>query len=172
MLRNRTAELLAGGARVGFLGQVHPHVASQFDIDTPVFLFELDVARAAAVDHGGGAPQAAVALPGRDPGHRAAASMPVSPPRRCATLIARSNLVAERPALRRLRGRAAPRGQALPCLRRAVSGRSTARSPTKKSPTPAPASSAASSTSSAPSSAAARASIRGTWPAPDDHPDL
>jgi phenylalanyl-tRNA synthetase beta chain len=45
MLRNRTAELLAGGARVGFLGEVHPNLASAFDIETPVFLFEVDIAR-------------------------------------------------------------------------------------------------------------------------------
>lgn len=45
LLRGRTSELLAGEERVGVLGQVHPQVASQFDIDTPVFLFELDVAK-------------------------------------------------------------------------------------------------------------------------------
>jgi phenylalanyl-tRNA synthetase beta chain len=45
MLRNRTAELLADGARVGFLGQVHPNLASAFEIETPVYLFEIDIAR-------------------------------------------------------------------------------------------------------------------------------
>ncbi|MGE0057757.1 MAG: phenylalanine--tRNA ligase subunit beta [Dehalococcoidia bacterium] len=45
MLRNRTAELLAGGARVGFLGQVHPNVASAFEVDTPVYMFEIDINR-------------------------------------------------------------------------------------------------------------------------------
>jgi phenylalanyl-tRNA synthetase beta chain len=45
MLRNRTAELLAGGARIGFLGEVHPSVASAFEVDTPVFMFEVDIAR-------------------------------------------------------------------------------------------------------------------------------
>jgi phenylalanyl-tRNA synthetase beta chain len=59
LLRGRTATLLAAnasssgppspksergpGGEVGFYGQVHPQVASQFEIDTPVFLFELDV---------------------------------------------------------------------------------------------------------------------------------
>lgn len=45
MLRNRTADLLAGGARIGFLGQVHPNVAAAFDITTPVYMFEIDIAR-------------------------------------------------------------------------------------------------------------------------------
>ncbi len=35
--------MLAGEQRYGFYGQVHPQVAAQFDIETPVFLFELDV---------------------------------------------------------------------------------------------------------------------------------
>ena len=43
LLRGRTAELLAGDEHAGVLGQVHPQVASQFDIEVPVFLFELDV---------------------------------------------------------------------------------------------------------------------------------
>jgi phenylalanyl-tRNA synthetase beta chain len=43
LLRGRTAELLAGEDRAGVFGQVHPQVATQFDIEGPVFLFELDV---------------------------------------------------------------------------------------------------------------------------------
>jgi phenylalanyl-tRNA synthetase beta chain len=43
LLRGRTAELLAGDEHAGVLGQVHPQVAAQFDIEVPVFLFELDV---------------------------------------------------------------------------------------------------------------------------------
>jgi phenylalanyl-tRNA synthetase beta chain len=43
LLRGRTAELLAGEERAGVFGQVHPQVASQFEIEVPVFLFELDV---------------------------------------------------------------------------------------------------------------------------------
>jgi phenylalanyl-tRNA synthetase beta chain len=44
LLRGRTAELLAGEERVGVIGQVHPQVAEKFEIDGPVFLFEVDVA--------------------------------------------------------------------------------------------------------------------------------
>jgi phenylalanyl-tRNA synthetase beta chain len=43
LLRGRTASVLAGKERAGVLGQVHPHVAAQFEIDAPVFLFEVDV---------------------------------------------------------------------------------------------------------------------------------
>lgn len=43
LLRGRTAAILAGEAQAGVLGQVHPQVASQFDIAGPVFLFEVDV---------------------------------------------------------------------------------------------------------------------------------
>jgi phenylalanyl-tRNA synthetase beta chain len=43
LLRGRTAVVMAGKERCGFYGQVHPQVASQFEIDAPVFLFELDV---------------------------------------------------------------------------------------------------------------------------------
>jgi phenylalanyl-tRNA synthetase beta chain len=43
LLRGRTAGILAGDERCGVYGQVHPRIASQFDIETPVFLFELDV---------------------------------------------------------------------------------------------------------------------------------
>jgi phenylalanyl-tRNA synthetase beta chain len=43
LLRGRTAAIEVHGERAGVLGQVHPQVASQFEIDTPVFLFEVDV---------------------------------------------------------------------------------------------------------------------------------
>jgi phenylalanyl-tRNA synthetase beta chain len=43
LLRGRTASILAGKERAGVVGQVHPQVAAQFEIDTPVFLFEVDV---------------------------------------------------------------------------------------------------------------------------------
>ena len=43
LLRGRTAAILAGGERTGVLGQVHPQVATQFEISGPVFLFEIDV---------------------------------------------------------------------------------------------------------------------------------
>ncbi|MPZ48702.1 MAG: phenylalanine--tRNA ligase subunit beta [Dehalococcoidia bacterium] len=45
LLRGRTAELVAGEERVGVLGQVHPQLASRFEIDGDVFLFELNVAK-------------------------------------------------------------------------------------------------------------------------------
>ncbi|HEY7466039.1 MAG TPA: phenylalanine--tRNA ligase subunit beta, partial [Dehalococcoidia bacterium] len=38
-----TASVMAGKDRAGVLGQVHPSVAAQFEIDAPVFLFEVDV---------------------------------------------------------------------------------------------------------------------------------
>jgi phenylalanyl-tRNA synthetase beta chain len=43
LLRGRTAAVLVGDERAGVLGQVHPQVTSEFEIETPVFLFELDV---------------------------------------------------------------------------------------------------------------------------------
>ena len=43
LLRGRTAAIEVNGERVGVLGQVHPQAASQFEIDIPVYLFELDV---------------------------------------------------------------------------------------------------------------------------------
>ncbi len=43
LLRGRTASILAGNERAGVIGQVHPQVAAQFEIDVPVFLFEVDV---------------------------------------------------------------------------------------------------------------------------------
>ena len=52
LLRGRTAEVLANGERSGVLGQVHPQVASQFEIDMPVYLFELDVEKLLAVARG------------------------------------------------------------------------------------------------------------------------
>jgi len=46
LLRGRSAELVIGeGERIGVIGQVHPGVATRLDIDTPVFLFEIDVAK-------------------------------------------------------------------------------------------------------------------------------
>jgi phenylalanyl-tRNA synthetase beta chain len=52
LLRGRTAEVVAGGERAGVLGQVHPQVAAQFDIDVPVYLFELDVEKLLAAARG------------------------------------------------------------------------------------------------------------------------
>jgi phenylalanyl-tRNA synthetase beta chain len=49
LLRGRTASILAGEEPVGVLGQVHPQVAAQFEIDAPVFLFEVDVEHLLAV---------------------------------------------------------------------------------------------------------------------------
>lgn len=43
MLRGSVAELSAGSQGVGVLGQIHPQVATQLEIDTPVFLFEIDL---------------------------------------------------------------------------------------------------------------------------------
>ncbi len=43
LLRSRTARLEAAGQSVGVLGQVHPQTAAAFEIDTPVFLFEVDI---------------------------------------------------------------------------------------------------------------------------------
>jgi phenylalanyl-tRNA synthetase beta chain len=52
LLRGRTAEIRAGGERAGVLGQVHPQVAAQFEIEAPVYLFELDVEKLLAVSRG------------------------------------------------------------------------------------------------------------------------
>ncbi len=41
MARGRTAEVRVDGNRIGFVGQVHPDVASAFDIDLDVYLFEV-----------------------------------------------------------------------------------------------------------------------------------
>jgi phenylalanyl-tRNA synthetase beta chain len=49
LLRGRTAAILAGTERAGVLGQVHPQVAAQFEIDTPVFVFEVDIEKLLAV---------------------------------------------------------------------------------------------------------------------------
>lgn len=43
MIPGRTAELPLGEQRVGVLGQVDPRVAAAFDIDTEVFLFEVEL---------------------------------------------------------------------------------------------------------------------------------
>jgi phenylalanyl-tRNA synthetase beta chain len=45
LLPGRTAALSADGNRIGMLGEVHPDVLATFDIDRPVLLFELDLAR-------------------------------------------------------------------------------------------------------------------------------
>ncbi|MBX7111484.1 MAG: phenylalanine--tRNA ligase subunit beta [Dehalococcoidia bacterium] len=45
LLPGRTAALSAGGDPVGILGEVHPHTLEAFDVDQPVILFELDLAR-------------------------------------------------------------------------------------------------------------------------------
>ena len=52
LLRGRTATVVAGEDWAGVFGQVHPQVASQFDIDVPVFLFELDVEKLLAAAKG------------------------------------------------------------------------------------------------------------------------
>jgi phenylalanyl-tRNA synthetase beta chain len=52
LLRGSTAEITADGVRAGVLGQVHPQVASQFEISGPVFLFELDVEKLLPAMHG------------------------------------------------------------------------------------------------------------------------
>ena len=41
LLSGHAADIAASGAPIGVLAQVHPDVASSFDIDEPVFLFEL-----------------------------------------------------------------------------------------------------------------------------------
>jgi phenylalanyl-tRNA synthetase beta chain len=43
LLRGNTAAIVSAGERAGVLGQVHPQVASQFEISNPVYLFEIDV---------------------------------------------------------------------------------------------------------------------------------
>ena len=44
-LRGVTAKITADGEACCVVGQVHPRVASEFEIDGPVFLFEVDVAK-------------------------------------------------------------------------------------------------------------------------------
>jgi phenylalanyl-tRNA synthetase beta chain len=43
LLPGRTAAVAVDGQRVGVIGQVHPRVASQFEIEAPVAMFELDL---------------------------------------------------------------------------------------------------------------------------------
>jgi phenylalanyl-tRNA synthetase beta chain len=43
LLPGRSAEVLLDGQRLGLLGQVHPRVATAFDIEQDAFLFELDL---------------------------------------------------------------------------------------------------------------------------------
>jgi phenylalanyl-tRNA synthetase beta chain len=52
LLRGRTAAVVAGEDRAGVFGQVHPQVAAQFEIDVPVYLFELDVEKLLAASKG------------------------------------------------------------------------------------------------------------------------
>ncbi len=39
----RAAEVYSGGAKLGWVGEIHPKVAQDFEIDAPVVAFELDV---------------------------------------------------------------------------------------------------------------------------------
>lgn len=39
----RSADILRDGQRIGWVGQLHPRLQKQLDVDTPVFAFELDV---------------------------------------------------------------------------------------------------------------------------------
>ncbi|MDA0269929.1 MAG: phenylalanine--tRNA ligase subunit beta [Chloroflexi bacterium] len=48
LMRGRTARLEVGGEPVGVLAEVHPDTLAQFEIEQPVLLFELDVAKLAA----------------------------------------------------------------------------------------------------------------------------
>ncbi len=48
LMRGRTATLTLRGEPVGVLAEVHPDTLAAFDIEQPVLLFELDVARLAA----------------------------------------------------------------------------------------------------------------------------
>jgi phenylalanyl-tRNA synthetase beta chain len=52
MLRGCTAAIMAGEAQTGVVGQVHPQVASQFEISGPVYLFEIDVEKLLAAIQG------------------------------------------------------------------------------------------------------------------------
>jgi phenylalanyl-tRNA synthetase beta chain len=45
LLPGRTAALVVAGERVGVLGQVHPQIALSFEIESDLFLFEIDLAR-------------------------------------------------------------------------------------------------------------------------------
>jgi phenylalanyl-tRNA synthetase beta chain len=43
LLPGRTAAVAVDGQRVGVIGEVHPHVASQFGLESPVGMFEVDL---------------------------------------------------------------------------------------------------------------------------------
>ena len=43
MHANKQAAVIAGGARIGVVGEVHPKVLLNFEIDEPVYMFELDM---------------------------------------------------------------------------------------------------------------------------------
>jgi phenylalanyl-tRNA synthetase beta chain len=45
LLPGRVARITAGGEPVGVLGELHPETLAAFDVEQPVALFELDVAR-------------------------------------------------------------------------------------------------------------------------------
>ena len=42
-LPGRTAEVVVGDKQIGLVGEVHPRVAAEFDIDAPVGMFEVDL---------------------------------------------------------------------------------------------------------------------------------
>jgi phenylalanyl-tRNA synthetase beta chain len=44
-LRGRTATVRAAGEEAGVLGQVHPKLAADFEVDGPAFIFDIDVER-------------------------------------------------------------------------------------------------------------------------------
>jgi len=52
LLRGRTAAIMTGEMQAGVVGQVHPQVASQFEISGPVYLFEVDVEKLLAAMQG------------------------------------------------------------------------------------------------------------------------
>jgi phenylalanyl-tRNA synthetase beta chain len=45
LLKSRTAALVADGLQVGVIGQVHPQVTARFELNTPTYVFEVDVER-------------------------------------------------------------------------------------------------------------------------------
>jgi phenylalanyl-tRNA synthetase beta chain len=48
----RSAEVLSGGVRLGFVGEIHPLVAREWDIEQPVAAFALDLGKVAAAAPG------------------------------------------------------------------------------------------------------------------------
>jgi phenylalanyl-tRNA synthetase beta chain len=49
---NKQAAIMAGGSRVGVVGEVHPKVLLNFEINEPVYVFELDLKTLASVASG------------------------------------------------------------------------------------------------------------------------